>query len=297
MARIVECVPNFSEGRRREVIRKITDQIKRVPGISLLDCTSNESHNRTVVTFVGDPESVLEAAFLSAKKAAELINMEDYRGEHPSIGAADVIPFVPVSEVTMEECVQLARRLGKRIGEELKIPVYLYEEAATRPDRSNLVNIRRGRYQGLKEDIKEADWQPDFGPAVMPRAGATAVGARLPLVGLNINLSTQDVNIAQNIAKAIRGSSGGFPSIKALGVMIDEKHTAQVTINVCNHKEVPLHRVFEMVKSEASRYGVSIISSEIVGLTPLDALVDAAAFYLRLEDFHLSQILEKRISE
>ena len=297
MAKIVQCVPNFSEGRRREVIRKILDQIKKVPDVNLLDYSSNESHNRTVVTFVGEPECVLEAAFLAAKKAAELINMEDYRGEHPSIGATDVIPFVPVSGVTMAECTELARRLGQRMGEELKIPIYLYEAAATRPDRQNLVNVRKGQYEGLKHDIKEAEWQPDFGPAVMPRAGATAVGARPPLIGLNINLDTQDVTIAKNIAKAIRGSSGGFPSIKAFGVMIDERHTAQVTINVCNYKEVPLHRVFEMVKSEASRYGVNILGSEIIGLTPLDALVDAAEFYLRLENFHRPQILENRISE
>lgn len=294
--KIVECVPNFSEGRRKEVIEEIIAAVRAVDGVKVLDYSSDASHNRTVLTFVGEPMAVKEAAFRVAEKAAELIDMEQHQGEHPRIGAADVIPFIPISGVSMEECVELARELGRDIGDKLGIPVYLYEEAATRPERKNLANVRRGEYEGLKEAIKTPERQPDFGPAQMhPRAGAVAVGARPPLVAYNINLDTDKVEIAKAIARSIRGSSGGYPSIKALGVLIEETGKAQVTINVCNFKEVSLARVFETVKSEAERYGVNITGSEIVGLVPMEALIDAAAFYLRLEGFQLDQVLEKRL--
>ena len=294
--KIVECVPNFSEGRREDVIERIIDAVRAVDGVKVLDYSSDPSHNRTVLTFVGEPMAVKEAAFRVAEKAAELIDMEQHQGEHPRIGAADVIPLIPISGVTMEECVELARELGRDIGEKLGIPVYLYEEAATRPDRKNLAHVRRGEYEGLKEAIKTPERQPDFGPAQMhPKAGAVAVGARPPLVAYNINLDTDNVDIAKAIARTIRGSSGGYPSIKALGVLIEETGKAQVTINVCNYKEVSLARVFETVKSEAERYGVNITGSEIVGLVPMEALLDAAAFYLRLEGFQLEQVLEKRL--
>ena len=294
--KIVECVPNFSEGRRKDVIERIIDAVRGVEGVKVLDYSSDASHNRTVLTFVGEPMAVKEAAFRVAEKAAELIDMEQHQGEHPRIGAADVIPLIPISGVSMEECVELARELGRDIGEKLGIPVYLYEEAATRPDRKNLAHVRRGEYEGLKEAIKTPERQPDFGPAQMhPRAGAVAVGARPPLVAYNINLGTDKVEIAKAIARTIRGSSGGYPSIKALGVLIEETGKAQVTINVCNYKEVSLARVFETVKSEAERYGVNITGSEIVGLVPMEALLDAAAFYLRLEGFQLEQVLEKRL--
>lgn len=294
--KIVECVPNFSEGRQKDVIEKIIAAVRAVEGVKVLDYSSDPSHNRTVLTFVGEPMAVKEAAFRVAEKAAELIDMEQHQGEHPRIGAADVIPLIPISGVSMEECVELARELGRDIGEKLGIPVYLYEEAATRPDRKNLAHVRRGEYEGLKEAIKTPERQPDFGPAQMhPRAGAVAVGARPPLVAYNINLGTDKVEIAKAIARTIRGSSGGYPSIKALGVLIEETGKAQVTINVCNYKEVSLARVFETVKSEAERYGVNITGSEIVGLVPMEALLDAAAFYLRLEGFQLEQVLEKRL--
>lgn len=294
--KIVECVPNFSEGRREDVIERIIDAVRAVDGVKVLDYSSDPSHNRTVLTFVGEPMAVKEAAFRVAEKAAELIDMEQHQGEHPRIGAADVIPLIPISGVTMEECVELARELGRDIGEKLGIPVYLYEEAATRPDRKNLAHVRRGEYEGLKEAIKTPERQPDFGPAQMhPKAGAVAVGARPPLVAYNINLDTDNVDIAKAIARTIRGSSGGYPSIKALGVLIEETGKAQVTINVCNYKEVSLARVFETVKIEAERYGVNITGSEIVGLVPMEALLDAAAFYLRLEGFQLDQVLEKRL--
>lgn len=294
--KIVECVPNFSEGRREDVIERIIDAVRAVDGVKVLDYSSDPSHNRTVLTFVGEPMAVKEAAFRVAEKAAELIDMEQHQGEHPRIGAADVIPLIPISGVSMEECVELARELGRDIGEKLGIPVYLYEEAATRPDRKNLAHVRRGEYEGLKEAIKTPERQPDFGPAQMhPKAGAVAVGARPPLVAYNINLDTDNVDIAKAIARTIRGSSGGYPSIKALGVLIEETGKAQVTINVCNYKEVSLARVFETVKIEAERYGVNITGSEIVGLVPMEALLDAAAFYLRLDGFQLDQVLEKRL--
>ncbi len=296
MARLVECVPNFSEGRRPDVIAQIIDAIRGVPGVRVLDHSADPSHNRAVVTFIGEAGPVKEAAFRGAARAAELINMEEHRGAHPRIGAADVIPFIPIGETTMEECVVLARELGARLGDELGIPVYLYEDAATRPERKNLPQVRKGEYEGLKEAIAQPGRRPDFGPdRLHPTAGATAVGARPPLVAYNINLGTADVAVAKAIAKSIRGSSGGYPSIKALGVMIEDRGVAQVTINVCNFREVSLQRVFETVKSEASRYGVSVIGSEVVGLLPVEALIDAAAFYLRLENFTPDQVLENRL--
>jgi glutamate formiminotransferase len=294
--KIIECVPNFSEGCRMDVVEKILDAIRGVEGVKILDHSSDPSHNRSVVTFVGAPQGVKKAAFKAAEKAAELINMEEHHGEHPRIGATDVIPLIPISGVTMEECVQLAQELGKEIGEKLGIPIYLYEEAAARPERKNLAHVRRGQYEGLKEDISKPERHPDFGPVQMhPRAGATAVGARPPLVAYNIDLDTDKVEIAKAIAKTIRGSGGGYPSIKALGVMIEETNRAQVTINVCNFREVSLARVFETVKREAERYGVNITGSEIIGLVPMEALLDAAAFYLRLDGFQLDQVLEKRL--
>lgn len=296
MIKLVECVPNFSEGRRPEVVEQIVAAIRQVDGVRVLDSSSDASHNRAVVTFLGEPGPVKRAAFLAAEKAAQLIDMEQHRGAHPRIGATDVIPFIPIGETTMEECVSLARELGGELGSQLGIPVYLYEAAATRPERKNLPTVRQGEYEGLKEAIKLPERKPDFGPdRLHPTAGATAVGARPPLVAYNINLGTPDVAIAKAIAKSIRGSSGGYPSIKALGVMLEDRGVAQVTINVCNYREVPLARVFETVKSEAARYGINVIGSEVVGLLPMEALLDAASFYLRLEGFSQDQVLEKRL--
>lgn len=298
MAKIVECVPNFSEGCRQEVIREIVGSIEQVGGIKLLDYSNDQSHNRSVVTFIGEPEPVMEAAFQAARKAAELIDMSQHSGGHPRMGATDVIPFVPVSGISMEECVDMANRLGQRLAEELNIPIYLYEEAATKLERKNLSAVRKGQYEGLIEAIREPERRPDYGPAeVHPQAGVTAVGARPPLIAYNINLDTGDVQIAKNIARAIRGSSGGFPSIKGLGILIEETGQAQVTINVCDPQKVPLNRVFELVKIEAARYGVQITDSEIVGLTPMDSLIDAAAFYLQLSGFEREQVFESRLLE
>ncbi len=298
MANLVQCVPNFSEGRRVEVVEQIVASIAAVSGVKMLDYSYDESHNRSVVTFIGEPEAVLEGAFQGARQAAELIDMAKHSGRHPRMGATDVIPFIPVAGVSMEDCISLAKRLGERIAGELAIPVYLYEAAAAKPERKNLSDVRRGQYEGLIETIKEPDRKPDFGPAAVNlQAGVTAVGARPPLIAYNINLDTADKQVADNIARAIRGSSGGFPSVKALGLIIEESGNAQVTINVCDYKQVPLHRVFELVKREAARYGVAITGSEVIGLVPLDALVGAAEFYLQFSGFERSQVLENRLLE
>ena len=296
MSKLVECVPNFSEGRRSAVIDAITAEVTAVPGVKLLDVKPDASHNRVVVTFVGEPHAVKEAAFRSCRKASELIDMEQQTGEHPRIGATDVIPFIPVKNITMEECVELARSLGEEIAERLGIPVYLYEEAAKIPTRRALPDIRKGQYEGLKQDISKPDRHPDYGaPRMHPTAGATVVGARQFLIAYNINLSTSDVQIAKNIAAAIREAKGGYKYCRAMGIMIEERNLAQVTINMVNYTGTPLHRVFETVKAEAARYGVNVIGSEIVGLTPLQALLDAADYYLRLEGFDRKQIMEENI--
>lgn len=296
MAKLVECVPNFSEGRRPEVIDAIVAEVKKVEGVKLLDVKPDASHNRVVVTFVGEPQAAKQAAFNACAKATELIDMEKQQGEHPRIGATDVIPFIPVSEVTLEECVQLANELGQEIAEKLNVPIYLYEAAAKTPARKKLPDVRKGQYEGLKEDIVKPERHPDFGPAKMhPTAGATVVGARQFLIAYNINLGTSDVNIAKKIANAIREAKGGYRDVRAMGVMIEERNMAQVTINMVDYTGTPLHRVFETVKFEAARYGVNVVGSEIVGLTPLQALLDAAEFYLQFEGFERKQVLETNL--
>jgi len=293
--KIVECVPNFSEGRNIENINRIIDAIKSVEGVKVLDTESDKDHNRSVITFIGDPESVEEAAFRGCKKASELIDLNKHKGEHPRMGATDVIPFIPVSDVSMKECVSIAEKLGERIWNELKIPVYLYEEAARTPERKNLANIRKGEFEWLKENIEKRP--PDFGDRIHPTAGATAVGAREFLIAFNVNLNTNDLSIAKKIAKAVRFKSGGFRYVKALGFEIKERGIVQVSMNLTNYKKTPIYRVFEAIKSEADRYGVSIIGSELIGLAPMDALLDVADFYLRLENFKKTQVLERRIWE
>jgi len=296
--RVVECVPNFSEGRRPEVVADIVAAITSVQGVRLLDFSSDASHNRSVVTFVGTPEAVEAAAFAGIARARDLIDMEQHHGEHPRLGATDVVPFVPIAGVTMAECVDMARSLGRRVGQELEIPVYLYEEAATRPERRNLADVRRGEYEGLKSTIGMPERAPDFGPAaVHPTAGATVIGARMPLIAFNVNLGTSDVSIAKKIAKAVRGSSGGLVYVKALGVMLEDKHVAQISMNLVNYVKTPIHRVLEMVRREAARYGVAVVETELIGLTPLDAVLDTAAYYLQLPKLGRSQVIEARIWE
>lgn len=296
MKRIVECVPNFSEGRDPEVIRRIVDRMRQVSSVRVLDVESDPDHNRSVVTLVGSPEGVERAAFEGIAEAAALIDMRKHKGAHPRMGATDVVPFVPVRGVTMEDCVAIARRLGERVGRELRIPVYLYEAAATRPDRQNLADVRRGEYEGLSEEIRtNPDRAPDFGPAEMGPAGATAIGARPFLIAFNVNLNTSDLKIAKAIAKAVRHSSGGFRHCKALGVPAGS--VVQVTMNLTDYRQTPLHRVVETIRSEASRYGVAVAESEIVGLAPAEALLDAAKWYLGLHRFSDEQILENRLAE
>lgn len=298
MAKIVQCVPNFSEGRNKEIIEKIVEEIRIVEDVKLLDYSMDKDHNRTVVTFIGDPDQVLLAAFNACKVASELIDMRKHIGEHPRMGATDVIPLIPISDVTMEECVELSKELGRKIGEELNISVYLYEKSAQNSGRENLANVRRGQYEGMANKLKEEEWTPDFGPIELnENAGVTAVGARMPLVAFNVNLGTNDVNIAKNIAKAVRASSGGFTHCKGLGIEIKERNIVQVSMNMVDYTKTPLFRVFDMIEREARRYGVNVIGSEIIGLLPMAAMIDVADYYLKIENFDHSQILEKRMME
>jgi glutamate formiminotransferase/formiminotetrahydrofolate cyclodeaminase len=298
LRKIVECIPNFSEGRRAEVIDKIVEAIKSVPGAVLLDRESDADHNRSVITFVASPDRVVDAAIAAARKAAELIDLNEHKGEHPRMGATDVIPFVPIKGVTMDECVALAKECGERIFRELQIPVYLYEKAATRPERENLAAVRKGQFEGIRADIATSEARrPDFGePRVHPTAGITAVGARAPLIAYNVNLGTSDIEIANKVARAVRHLSGGLRYVKALGFELKDRRIVQVSMNMVNYEGTPLFRAFDMVKREAERYGVQVVGSEIVGLVPQAALDSAADFYLRLENFSQNQILEQRLA-
>jgi glutamate formiminotransferase len=292
---MIECVPNFSEGRRREVIDAIAAAIAGVPGTTVLDINADADHNRSVITFAGAADVVAEAAFRAVREAAALIDMTQHRGEHPRVGATDVLPFVPLRGATLEQCVEIARAVGQRIGQELAIPVYLYEAAATRPERRDLPNLRRGEYEGLREAIvSDPARAPDFGPAQLGPAGATIVGARPPLIAYNVYLNTADVQIAKKVAKAVRGSSGGLRGVRALGLLVDGR--AQVSMNLVDYRTTPIHRAVEMIAREAAAYGATIVESELIGLIPEDALLDAARFYLRLHAMSDDQILERRIA-
>jgi glutamate formiminotransferase len=298
MAKIVECVPNFSEGINKEVIEKIVDEVRKVQGAKLLDYSSDMDHNRTVVTFVGSPAAVEEAAFNLAKKASELIDMSVHKGGHPRMGATDVVPFIPVKDVTTEECIEIAKRVGKRMGEELSIPVYLYEDAASCPERKNLADIRKGQYEGFFEKIVKPEWKPDFGPQKMnDKSGCTAVGARFPLVAYNVNLGTDNIDIANDIAKKVRFIGGGLRFVKAMGVKLEDRGIVQVSMNLVNYEKTAVYRAHEMVKMEAQRYGVPVIGSEVIGLVPMKALIDCAEYYLQIENFSIDQILENRVAE
>ncbi|MBK6646596.1 MAG: glutamate formimidoyltransferase [Anaerolineales bacterium] len=290
---LIECIPNFSEARRPEVIDRIAAAIQSVSDVKLLDRSSDLDHNRTVLTFAGSPAGVEEAAFLAIQTAAELIDLDTHTGEHPRIGATDVVPFVPLQGASMDDCIAIAKRLGERVGNELNIPVYLYEAAATKPERTNLENIRRGQYEGLKAEIKKPERQPDYGPSQLPKAGATVIGARAPLIAFNVYLTSDDVSIAKKIAKAVRQSSGGLRYVKGLGLLVEGR--AQVSMNLTNFRETPIARVVEFIRREAERYGVNIHHSELVGLIPQEALVDAAVWYTQLDAFSPEQILESRL--
>ena len=296
--KLVECVPNFSEGRRKEVIDAIVREATS-RNVKVLDVESDADHNRTVLTFVGEPVAVVEAALAVGGKAIELIDLNKHRGQHPRMGSVDVVPFIPISDISMDECVQIAKEFANEYSNRFKVPVFLYEEAATRPDRRNLADVRKGEFEGLREEIgKNPDKNPDYGPnAIHPTAGATAVGARQILIAYNINLATDRPEIAKDIAAAIRTSGGGLPSLKALGLSLAERGVVQVSMNLTNHEETPLGVVFNRVREEAERRGVRVTESEIIGLVPEAALrgIDPASLLLR--NFSSRQVLEARLRD
>lgn len=291
---IAESVMNISEGRRMAVIDAIAASIEAVKDVRLLHRTSDPDHNRTVLSFAGPPDRLIDAAFAAIVTAAEHIDMNEHDGVHPRLGAADVVPIIPIQGLTLEDCVGLAHKLGERIGRELRLPVYMYEAAATRDTRRNLADVRRGEYEGLKLRIgREPEAEPDYGPASLGTAGAVIIGARNALIAFNVFLTTEDVEVARAVAQAIRGSSGGLTGLKALGLLVGGR--AQVSMNLVDYKRTPLHRVLELVRREAAQYGASIYRSELIGLIPRDALIDAALWYLQLDADAHSQILEDRI--
>lgn len=293
--KIVQCVPNFSEGKDLAKVEEIVSVIKNKPGYKLISYEPDPNYNRTVVTLVGDPEAIYEAVIALVAKTTELIDLTKHHGEHPRMGAMDVIPFVPIHGITMQECVEIARKLGSELAERFNIPIFLYEEAATCSERVNLADIRRGEFEGMAKKLKNAKWQPDFGQNLHPTAGVIAVGARFPLIAYNINLGTADISIANAIAKTIRHSSGGFRYIKAGAAALEDKGIVQVTMNITNYQKTSVYRVFEAVKIEAKRYGVPILGSEIIGLIPLEALTQSLAYYLGLTDFNEKKVLEAHL--
>jgi len=296
--RLVECVPNISEGRDAEVIRRVAQAAARGDGVTLLGVDSDPDHHRTVISFAGPPGAVAQAAFALAEQAVEHIDLGVHRGVHPRMGSLDVLPFVPLQGVTMADCVALARQVGERIARELRVPVYLYGEAARRKERRNLAEVRRGQFEGLADKMKRPQGAPDFGnPTVHPTAGATAVGARGPLIAFNVHLDTQDLGLAQQIAKTVRASSGGLPGVKALGFALPKRGCVQVSMNMTDYECTGLYEAFALIEQEAKRAGVAVFESEIVGLTPQQALLDSAQFYLKLNRFSQEQILEHALSE
>src|SRR5246127_4800107 len=297
MKRLIESVPNFSEGRDPARVDAIVQAMSSVPGVYVLDREMDADHNRCVITLAGEPDAVGEATLLGAGKAMELIDMTRHTGAHPRVGATDVVPFIPIEGVTIEDCVALARRVGNEIWKRYRIPVFFYEAAAMRPDRVNLENVRRGQFEGLREEMKkDHDRQPDVGdPKVHPTAGVTVVGARKFLIAYNVNLNTPDVGIANKIARAIRFSSGGLRYVKSMGVELKAPNLAQVSINLTDFEQTPMHRVYEMVKREAARYGAIPVGSEIVGLIPKKAIEMAADYFLQVENFSPAQVFENRL--
>ena len=296
--KIVECVPNFSEGRDLEKIDRIVAPFRARAGVKLLDYSNDEDHNRLVVTLIGEPEALRDAVIEAIGVAVELIDLNHHRGQHPRMGAVDVVPFIPIKNVTMDEAVSLSREIGEKVAGLYHLPVFLYEKSATAPHRENLAAVRKGEFEGMEAKIKQPEWKPDFGPAERhPSAGTVAIGARMPLVAYNINLSTDNLEIATKIAKNIRHINGGLRYVKAMGVELKERNITQVSINMTDYTRTALYRAFELVRIEARRYGVTILGSEIVGLVPMEALIDTASYYLGLENFSMRQVLESRIME
>ena len=293
---VIECVPNVSEGRRMEVVNALVDAVGRTPSVRLLDYSSDTAHNRSVLTMAGDATSLKTAVVALFEAALPRIDLRQHTGEHPRLGAVDVVPFVPITDVTMDECVRLAKETAAEVADRFQVPVYLYEEASGNPARKNLEDIRRGEFEGLEAKMSAPGWAPDFGPArPHPTAGATVMGARMPLIAYNINLATNRLDVAKKIAAAIRFSSGGFRYVKAMGIALEDRGIVQVSINLTNHEKTPMFRVFEAVKQEAARYGVTILESEIVGLVPEAALIGTAEHALQLASFTPNQILENKL--
>ena len=293
---VIECVPNVSEGRRADVVQALVEAVRSVSGVRLLDYSSDPSHNRSVLTMVGDAEPLKNAILALFDAATARIDLRRHSGEHPRVGAVDVVPFIPIADVTMAECVALARETAAEVSQRFDLPVFLYEEAATTPERRNLEHIRRGEFEGLSAKLALPEWSPDFGPArPHPSAGASVIGARMPLIAYNVNLATDRLDVAKKIATAIRHSSGGFRFVKAMGVSLEDRGIVQVSMNLTNYEKTPIFRVFEAVKREAERYGVSVLESEIIGLVPAAALFGSAEYYLQIGGFRPEQVLETRL--
>jgi len=298
MKKISECVPNFSEGRNSEKIEIIVNSFRGKEGVKLLDYQSDMDHNRMVVTVVGEPVPLKAALIEALGSAIEVIDMTKHKGQHPRMGAIDVVPFIPVKNVSMTEAVDISRKVAKEVSEKYNLPVFLYEESAGRPERRNLADIRKGQFEAMADKIKQPEWKPDFGPAeIHPTAGVTAVGARMPLVAFNVNLDTNNLAIANNIAKKVRYISGGLPYCKGIGVELKERGIVQVSMNMTDYTKTALYRSFELIKTEAKKYGVNVAGSEIIGLVPMEALMDTAVYYLGIENFSMEQVLEARIME
>lgn len=296
--KIIECVPNFSEGRDIDKIEKIVDPFRKAKDVKLLDYQNDEDHNRMVVTVVGSPEGVSRALFDAISVAVDLIDLTKHEGQHPRMGAVDVAPFIPIRNMEMKEAVELSKQVGKQVAEALELPVFLYEASATAPHRQNLAMIRKGQFEAMAEKLEDPAWYPDFGPAkVHPTAGVTAIGARMPLVAYNVNLSTDRLEIADAIAKKVRHISGGLRFCKGIGIELKDRGIVQVSMNMTDYRKTALYRVFELIRIEAKRYGVNIVGSEVIGLVPMEALIDTAAYYLGLEDFSMDQVLEARMME
>jgi glutamate formiminotransferase len=298
MKKIIECVPNFSEGRDLDKIEKIVKSFQGKDGVKLLDYQRDEDHNRLVVTVVGNPDALKTTLFEAFRTAIDIIDMGRHKGQHPRMGAVDVVPFVPIKNVSMAEAVDLSVQIAKHVSETFNLPVYLYEASATRPERRNLANIREGQFEGMADKIKKPEWKPDFGPKIIhPTAGVTAIGARMPLVAFNVNLDTENLAIANDIAKKVRHKSGGLRYCKGIGVKLEERGMVQVSMNMTDYTKTALYRSFELIKTEARRYGVNVIGSEVIGLVPMAALIDTAVYYMGIENFSMDQVLETRIME
>ena len=297
MHQIIQCVPNFSEGRDLDKIDKIVSPFRGKQNVKLLDYSNDEDHNRLVVTVVGEYEALKNAVVEAVGIATELIDMTKHEGQHPRMGATDVIPFIPIKNASMEECIKLSKEVAETVYNKFGVPSFLYEKSASKSDRENLATVRKGQFEGMSEKVKDPAWAPDFGTDIHSTAGITAIGARMPLVAFNVNLNTNDIEIANKIAKNVRHLSGGLRYCKALGIALEERGIVQISMNMTDFTKTPLYRAFELIRIEAQRYGVSIVGSEIIGLVPMDALLATSEYYLGIENFSYEQVLEKRIME